>query len=170
MSTRRDVVIIGAGHNGRVAAFYLAKAGLKPLLLERRPVAGGAAVTDEFYPGFKCSTLAHSAGPLSREVVRDMELSRHGLEMIRPDVQLFAPSPDGRALLLYRDSWRSAQQIAKFSENDAAKLAEFEQALGHIGGLVRKLMSEAPPTIEKPGAADLWGLLKTARGLRSLGK
>jgi len=170
MSTRRDVVIIGAGHNALVAAFYLAKAGLKPLLLERRPVAGGAAITDEFYPGFKCSTLAHSAGPLSREVVRDMDLGRHGLEMIRPDVQLFAPSRDGRALLLYRDSWRSAQQIAKFSKSDAVKFPEFEQALGHIAGVLRRLMAEAAPAIEKPGTADLWGLLKTARGLRSLGK
>ena len=170
MPTRRDVVIIGAGHNGLVAAFYLAKAGLKPLLLERRAVAGGAAVTDEFYPGFKCSTLAHSAGPLSREVVRDMELGRHGLEMIRPDAQLFAPSLEGRALLLYRDSWRSAQQVAKFSKSDAVKFPEFEQALGHIAGVLRQLMSEAPPAIEKPGTVDLWGLLKTARGLRSLGK
>src|SRR5437764_13259893 len=116
MGNKRDIVIIGAGHNGLVAAFYLAKAGLKPLLLERRPVAGGAAVTDEFYPGFKCSTLAHSAGPLSPEVFRDMELRRHGLEMIRPDVQLLAPSPDGRALLLYRDSWRPAPQDTKVAE------------------------------------------------------
>src|SRR5437879_3207016 len=126
MSNEHDVVIIGAGHNGLVAAFYLAKAGLKPVLLERRPVDGGAAVTDELYPGYQCSTLAHSAGPLSREVVRDMGLGRHGLEMIRPDAQLFAPSPDGRALLLYRDSWRSAQQIAKFSRSDAERFSEFE--------------------------------------------
>src|SRR5947199_10575630 len=111
MSTRREVVIIGAGHNALVAAFYLAKAGLKPLLLERRPVAGGAAVTDEFYPGFKCSTLAHSAGPLSPEVVRDMELRRYGREMLRPDAQLSAPSPDGPPLLLYRGSWGSAPQL-----------------------------------------------------------
>src|SRR5437870_3680861 len=170
MHNERDIVIIGAGHNGLVTAFYLAKAGFKPLLLERRPVAGGATVTDEFYPGFQCSTLAHSAGPLSPEVVRDMELSRHDLEMIRPDVQLFAPSPDGRALLLYRDSWRSAQQIAKFSKSDAAKFSEFEQALGHIAGVLRQLMAEAAPALEKPGPVDLWGLLKTARGLRSLGK
>src|SRR5205823_8405691 len=126
---------------GLVAAFYLAKAGLKPLLLERRPVAGGAAVTDEFYPDFRCSTLAHSAGPLSPEVVRDMGLGRHGLEMIRPDVQLFAPSPDGRALLLYRDSWRSAQQVAKFSKSDAERFSEFEQAIGHIAGGLRQLTS-----------------------------
>src|SRR5689334_16744185 len=130
MPTKRDIVIIGAGHNGLVTAFYLARAGLKPLLLERRPVAGGAAITDEFFPGFKCSTLAHATGPVSPEVARDLELRRHGLEMIQTEAQLFVPSTDGRALVLYADSWRSAQQIARFSKCDAAKFPEFERALG----------------------------------------
>ncbi|HTW30299.1 MAG TPA: FAD-dependent oxidoreductase, partial [Candidatus Sulfotelmatobacter sp.] len=98
MPTSRDVVIIGGGHNGLVTAFYLAKAGFKPLVLERSAQVGGAAVTDEFHPGFRCSTLAHTAGPLLPNVVRDMQLAKHGLRLITPEVAVTALSPDGRAL------------------------------------------------------------------------
>ena len=103
MAETRDVVIIGGGHNGLVTAFYLAKAGFKPLVLERRAQTGGAAVTEEFHPGFRCSTLAHSAGPLLPEIVRDMQLEQHGLKLITPEVAVTALSPDGRALILYND-------------------------------------------------------------------
>src|SRR5262245_39441784 len=115
MGAKRDVVVLGAGHNGLVTAFYLARAGRKPLVLERRPAVGGAAVTDEFHPGFKVSTLAHTVGPLRPDVARDMALDRHGLQWIRPEVRLFAPHPDGRALFLYDDAERSAKSISTFS-------------------------------------------------------
>src|SRR5579859_6664805 len=107
MPQKRDVIIIGGGHNGLVTAFYLAQVGFKPLILERRPQLGGAALTQEIIPGFRCSTLAHSAGPLSPRIVRDMQLEKHGLKMLRPPATLFAPTPDGRALLLYDDVARS---------------------------------------------------------------
>ena len=84
-SSTRDIVIIGGGHNGLVTAFYLAKAGFKPLVLERRPQVGGAAITDEFHPGFRCSTLAHTAGPVRADIVRDMQLEKHGLRFITPE-------------------------------------------------------------------------------------
>src|ERR1700739_3183691 len=103
MSEERDVVIIGGGHNGLVTAFYLAKAGFKPLVLERRAQTGGAAITDEFHPGFRCSTLAHSAGPLRTDVLRDMELEKYGLKLITPEASVVALSPDGRALPLFND-------------------------------------------------------------------
>src|SRR5579863_1738819 len=103
MASTRDVVIIGGGHNGLVAAFYLAKAGFKPLVLERRAQPGGAAITQELHPGFRCSTLAHSAGPLRGDIVRDMQLEKHGLKLISPDVATVSLSPDGRALTLYRN-------------------------------------------------------------------
>src|SRR5262252_7215168 len=112
MPGQRDVVIIGGGHNGLVTAFYLAKAGFKPLVLERRPQVGGAAVTEEFHPGFRCSTLAHSAGALLPEVVRDMQLERHGLKLITPEVGVTALAPDRRALVLYNDAKRAAEEIA----------------------------------------------------------
>ena len=82
MAESRDVVIIGAGHNGLITAFYLAKAGFKPLILERRPQVGGCAITEEFHPGFRCSTLAHSTGPIRPEIVADMKLESHGLKYL----------------------------------------------------------------------------------------
>ena len=100
-SGARDIVIIGGGHNGLVTAFYLAKAGFKPLVLERRSQVGGAAITDEFHPGFRCSTLAHTAGPIRPDIVRDMQLEKHGLKFITPETCVTALSPDGRALSLY---------------------------------------------------------------------
>src|SRR5580700_1361441 len=95
-----DVLIIGGGHNGLITAFYLAKAGFKPLVLERREQVGGAAITNEFHPGFRCSTLAHSAGPIRPDVVRDMQLEKHGAKFITPETSVTALSPDGRALSL----------------------------------------------------------------------
>src|ERR1700740_2832918 len=109
---QRDIVIIGGGHNGLIAAFYLAKAGFKPLVLERSAQGGGAAVTDELHPGFRCSTLAHNAGPIRPEIVRDMQLERHGLRLITPEVCVTALSPDGRALTLYQDAGKSGQGTA----------------------------------------------------------
>ena len=101
MAGTRDVIMIGGGHNGLITAFYLAKAGFKPLVLERRPQIGGAAVTEEFHPGFRCSTLTHNAGSLRADVVRDMQLKQHGLELNTPEVSTASLLPDGRALVLY---------------------------------------------------------------------
>src|SRR5579864_4515244 len=139
--SKRDVVIIGGGHNGLITAFYLAKAGYKPLVLERSTQVGGAAVTDEFHPGFKCSTLAHTAGPILPSVVRDMQLEKHGLRLITPDVCVTALSPDGRALSLYQDTNESAQAIAAFSQKDAAKYPEFEQSLGKIASVIGEALA-----------------------------
>ena len=170
MAHTRDIVVIGAGHNGLVTAFYLARAGLKPLLLERLPVVGGAAITGELAPGFKCSTLAHSAGPIAPKVARDMELERHGLEMIQPDVRLFAPSPDGRGLILYREAARSREEIARFSKEDADRYVEFERVLGRVASVLGPLLSETPPAIDHLTAGDVWNLLGVGKRLRSLGK
>ncbi len=103
MAATRDVIILGAGHNGLVAAFYLAKAGFKPLVLERRPVVGGCAITEEFHPGFQCSRLAHCAGPMRSDIVGDMGLAKHGLKMYSPDIRVLSLSPNGPPLILYGD-------------------------------------------------------------------
>lgn len=170
MAAPREIVIVGGGHNALVAAFYLAKKGLKPLVLERRPSVGGCAVTEEFHPGFRCSTLAHAAGPLAPAIARDMQLARHGLQMIEPGVRLFAPGCDGRALVLYADSARAAHEIEKFSKNDAAGYLDLQRALERAAGVLAPLVSHAPPNIDKPSKEDLWKLLKVGRKIRGLGK
>jgi phytoene dehydrogenase-like protein len=166
----RDIVIIGGGHNGLVTAFYLAKAGFKPLVLERRPQVGGAAITDEFHPGFRCSTLSHTAGPIRPDIVRDMQLEKHGLSFITPEVCLTALSPDGRALSLYQDARQSSQEIAAFSQKDAAKYPEFAQSLGKMGRVIAEALATTPPDIDHPSSGDLWSILKTGRAIRNLGK
>jgi len=170
MPNTHDTIIIGAGHNGLITAFYLAKAGLKPLLLERRPAIGGAAITNEIYPGFKCSTLAHSAGPLAPQIVCEMQLERHGLQMIRPSVRVLAPSPDRRALLLYDDTAKAAAEIAKFSQKDAEKFTEFARVLGRIAKVLNHVLSQTPPSIDDPSSSDLWNMVMTGKALRGLGK
>jgi phytoene dehydrogenase-like protein len=170
MAETRDVVIIGGGHNGLVTAFYLAKAGFKPLVLERRAQTGGAAITEEFSPGFRCSTLAHSAGPLLPEVERDMQLARHGLKSVKPDIGVTTLSPDGRALMLYNDTMRAVQEVNKFSTKDGMKYAAFQQALEKIGRVIGDALKLAPPNIDDPSRADLWAMLQTGRALRKLGK
>jgi phytoene dehydrogenase-like protein len=170
MAEMRDVIIVGGGHNGLVAAFYLAKAGFKPLMLERRAQVGGAAITEEFHPGFRCSTLAHNTGPLRPDIVRDMQLESHGLKLTTPDVNTVSLLPDGRALILYSDTKRAAQEIAQWSQKDAASYADFGTALGKIGKVIGEALALTPPNIDSPSNGDLWGMLKTGRSIRNLGK
>lgn len=170
MPERRDVVIIGGGHNGLVTAFYLAKAGFKPLVLERRAQPGGAAITEEFHPGFRCSILAHVAGPIRPDIARDMQLERHGLKLITPEIGVVSLSSTGRALMLYNDARKSAQEVAKFSQRDAAKYPEFQNSLGKMGRVIGKALTLAPPNIDDPSKGDLWGMLQTGRAIRKLGK
>src|SRR5512141_2343214 len=106
-----DVTIIGAGHNGLVAACYLAKAGLKTLVLERREIVGGAAVTEEIHPGFRCSTLAHSAAPFFSRLIKDLRLDRYGLEFITPAAKVFAPASDGRSICIYEDLAQTIREL-----------------------------------------------------------
>jgi phytoene dehydrogenase-like protein len=170
MPTKRDAVIIGGGHNGLVAAFYLAKSGLKPLVLERRSVVGGAAVTEEFHPGFKCPALAHSTGPLRPEIVHDMQLERHGLEMIPSAASVTALADEGRGLALSSDITKSCSAIAAFSKRDAEKFAEFHRVLQRLAQAIGPLLIETPPSIDEPSKSDLWNLLKTGRRVRGLGE
>jgi phytoene dehydrogenase-like protein len=170
MPEPRYVIIIGGGHNGLVTAFYLARAGFKPLVLERRAQTGGAAITEEFHPGFRCSTLAHTAGPLMPEVLRDMQLERHGLRFVRPDVAVTAISPNGRTLSLYSDAQRSAEQIKSFSAKDAEKYPEFQQSLARISAVIGQALRLPPPNMDDPSKSDLWAMLNTGRALRKLGK
>src|ERR687895_345042 len=105
-------IILGSGHNALVTAYYLAKAGLKPLVLERRETIGGACVTEEFHPGFRCSTLAGSAGPILPQIVDDLQLQMYGVEFIKPDVQMCALNLNAPAITIYEDARRTSEELA----------------------------------------------------------
>jgi phytoene dehydrogenase-like protein len=170
MPIGQKVVLIGGGHNALIAAFYLAKGGFKPVVLERRSMVGGGAVTEEFYPGFKASTLAHTLGPLHADTAREMQLDRFNLQIFRPDPRVFAPEPDGRGLLFYDDAAKTAGAISHLSAKDGARYTEFAKQLEKIAGVVNQIASITPPSIDKPSPEDLWNLLTTGRGIRRLGK
>lgn len=170
MPLGQRVVLIGGGHNALITAFYLAKGGFKPLVLERREMVGGGAITEEFYPGFRASTLSHTVGPLRADIVGDMQLERFSCEILSPDPRVFAPTPEGGALLFYNDAAKTAAGIARFSEKDSTRYAEFAEALATISEVLTQLVSMTPPAIDKPSPEDFWNLFKTGRGIRRLGK
>jgi len=170
MPIGQKVVVVGGGHNGLIAAFYLAKGGFKPILLERRGMVGGGAVTEEFHPGFYASTLSHSLGPLREDIARDMHLERFRLEIFRPDPRVFAPAPDERGLLFYSDAAKTGGSLSHFSAKDGAKYAEFAEMLEQFAGVFNQVASMTPPGIDHPSPEDFLNLLRTALNVRSLGK
>src|SRR5262252_8843097 len=170
MPLGQKVVIVGGGHNGLITAFYLAKGGFKPVVLERRETVGGGAVTEEFHPGFRVSTLAHTLGPLRGDVARDLAFEKFDCPIFDPDPRVFSPSPDGRGLLFYSDAAKTAGGIARISAKDAEKYTQFAAALEEVAAVFAQLCSITPPAIDKPTPEDLWNLFKTGRGVRALGK
>ncbi len=170
MAETRDVVILGAGHNGLVTAFYLAKAGYKVTVLERRAVVGGCAITDEFHPGFRCSKLAHSAGPMRADIVADMGLEKHGLKTYSPDVRVCSLSATGKPLLLHGDVQKTQQEISQFSTKDATGYGEFQKTLARIAEVADLLTRMTPPDLEEPASGNLWEMLKVGRKIRGLGE
>jgi len=170
MPIGQKVVLIGGGHNALVAAFYLAKGGFKPVVLERREVTGGGATTEEFHPGFRASTLSHTLGPLRADVARDMRLEKYNLQVFRPNPRVFAPAPDGRGLLFYDDAGKTAGAISHLSAKDGEKYTEFAESLEQIASVFEQIASITPPGIDHPSPEDFWNLLKTGRSVRKLGK
>jgi phytoene dehydrogenase-like protein len=165
-----DVIIIGAGHNGLTCAAYLAMAGLRVKIVERRKVLGGAAVTEEFHPGFRNSVAAYTVSLLNPKVISDLELAEHGLKIVERRAQNFLPSPDGSYLLT--GEGRTAQSVAKLSAHDAEAIGEFSKELEAIADVLRLLVLRAPPNlVESFGTGAIResiGALATANILRSL--
>ena len=163
-----DVVVIGGGHNGLVCAFYLARAGLKVTVLERRGVVGGAAVTEEFHAGFRNSTASYTVSLLNPKVIADMDLPGHGLQVVERRLSNFLPLNDRDYLAV--GAGRTAQEVAKFSTRDAGRLADYERRLEAIAEVLRALVLEAPPNLEQGWAEGLRELLKGAGVARRLGR
>jgi phytoene dehydrogenase-like protein len=168
--TSYDIIVIGGGHNGLVAACYLAKAGLKTLVLERRELVGGGVITEELHPGFRCSPLAQATAPLLPLVMSDLRLQQYGLEIIQPDARVTAIDEDGRSLSIYNDAGRTAVELEKLSAPDAKSYPAFEQSFRRIGQVLAPLLSMTPPAIDKPTPGELWNLGKLGLSFRGLGK
>jgi phytoene dehydrogenase-like protein len=164
-----DAIVVGAGHNGLTAAAYLARAGLRTLVLERRAQVGGASATEEVWPGFKLQTAAYTYSLMRPVVVRELELARHGLEVIAYDPSLFLPFPDGRYLCLWSDHARTLAEIARFSRKDAEAWERVEALFSRIARFVEPLLDQPPPDLTSLHPRDLFGLLKLAARARGLG-
>jgi phytoene dehydrogenase-like protein len=170
MSTNTyDTIIIGAGHNGLVTAAYLAKAGHKVLVLERRDILGGCCITEELWPGFKVSTAAYVNSLLRPEIIRDLELKKYGFEMLPRSPSSFTPFPDGRYLTMGPDKEMTRKEIAKFSAKDAEAYPKYEDMLTRVADFLEPMLVQTPPD-PFGGLGSLWKVAKLGMGFRRLGR
>ncbi|MFN7977883.1 MAG: NAD(P)/FAD-dependent oxidoreductase [Vicinamibacterales bacterium] len=168
MSDARTIVI-GGGVNGLVTATLLARGGRTVTLLEARDSVGGAALTRELAPGFRVPAAAHDVGPLRADVLRDLDLARHGLEFTPRDAWMTALDGAGRAVTLWHDAAKAADALRAFSPKDADRWATFMTARAKLGRVVASIFPHTPPSIDSPAPKELWRLLQTARQFRGLG-
>ena len=166
---RPDAVVVGAGHNGLVTAAYLARDGFRVLVLERRDRVGGILADTELAPRVHAPTVAQTVGRLRPSVIRDLRLLSHGLELIRPDVRVFAPQPDGRAVTLWADPRRTADDLRSLSTHDATAYWEFDRRVRTIASFLAYLDAAPPPDIQSPSLGDAFAGLRLARAFRRLG-
>src|SRR5215472_1322455 len=167
MPTRYDVIIIGGGHNGLVTAAYLARAGKKVLVLERREMVGGCAVTEEIWPGYRVSTAAYLASLMQERIVRELELERHGYHVDAKDPAFFSAFPDGRHFFMWQDRAKTLAEIAKFSRHDAEVYPEYEDQIERLSQVVEQLLLTTPPHFP-PAAMDLVDYLRLVGKMRGL--
>src|SRR5437773_2218001 len=171
-----DIIIVGAGHNGLVAATYLARAGMRVLVLERRELVGGACVTEALWPGFKVSTASYVNSLFRPEIIRDLELGRHGFELLPRSPSSFTPFPDGRFLLMGPDKDLTQRQVAQFSARDAEALPRYEAMLERVADFIEPTLLRTPPNPWSLAPRDLlqlaglgWRFLRLGRdGPRAL--
>ena len=140
-----DVIVIGGGHNGLVAASYLQRSGLRTLVLEKRNQVGGACVTEEVFPGYRVSTTSYVCSLLRPKIIQDLELERYGLELLERDPSSFTPFPDNRYLMFWNDQKKSCEEIAKFSKKDAKIFPHYEEMLKQLASFVEPILLMTPP-------------------------
>lgn len=169
MAAKFDAIIIGGGHNGLVTACYLAKAGWKVLVLERRYLVGGACVTEETFPGFKVSTAAYVNSLFRPEIIRDLRLADYGFAVCERNPSSFSPFEDGRYLLLGADQKMNVREIAKFSAKDAEAYPKYEAMLERVAAVVEPTLIQVPPNLLRPGIKGAWRLFQLGRSLQKLG-
>lgn len=169
MTTTPDVLIIGAGHNGLVCAAYLAAAGLKVRVVERRNIVGGAAVTEEFHPGFRNSTASYTVSLLNPKIIEDLDLYNHRLRIVERDISNFWPlgASRGEYLKLTFDPERNREEFARLSQHDADALPAYYEAIDTAADVLRETVLDIPPNIGG-GLPDLWRAIKTGYRLRGL--
>jgi phytoene dehydrogenase-like protein len=165
-----DVVIVGGGHNGLVAAAYLARAGQRVVALEARDRVGGACVTEETWPGYRVSTAAYVCSLFRPAIVRDLELAGHGFQLLPRNPSSFTPLPDGRSLLLGPDPAANRREVAKLSARDAERLPAYEAMLERVARWFEPLLDETPPDPWSLRPRDLWRLGRMGWGLLRLGE
>jgi phytoene dehydrogenase-like protein len=163
-----DAIIIGGGHNGLVTAAYLARAGRSVLVLERRELVGGCAVTEEVWPGYRVSTAAYLTSLMQERIVRELELERYGYQVDAKDPAFFSAFPDGRHLFMWQDRARTLAEIARFSRHDAEVYPRYEDQLERISQVVEGLLLTPPPQFPPQGFGDAVDYLKLAGRLRGL--
>jgi phytoene dehydrogenase-like protein len=169
MPVSYDLIVIGGGHNGLVTAAYVARKGLKVLVLERREVLGGACTTEEVWPGYKVSTAAYVNSLLRPEIIRDLELKRHGFEMLPRNPSSFTPFPDGRSLLLGPDKALTHREVTKFSAKDADALPRYEAMLERVADFLEPTLTMTPPNPWSFKPANLVQLARLGIGFLKLG-
>ncbi|HZU28028.1 MAG TPA: NAD(P)/FAD-dependent oxidoreductase [Bryobacteraceae bacterium] len=163
-----DVIIIGGGHNGLVCAAYLARGGKKILVLERRELLGGCAVTEEVWPGYRISTAAYLTSLLQERIIRELDLPRYGYVVDAKDPSFFSAFPDDRYLFFWQDATRTLEEIAKFSRRDAERFTEYENYLERLSAAVESLLLTTPPEFPPHGVGDFLDYLKLAARHRKL--
>src|SRR5436309_3740207 len=165
-----DAVVVGAGHNGLVCAAYLARAGWRVLVCDRRPTIGGQVGTAEIAPGFRAPALAHTVGRLRPSVVRELRLRDHGLSLVAPDIRAFVPGDDGRAIRLWSDADRTAEELRERSVHDAERYVAFDRLTRVLGRFMGELAMTVPPDIAAPSLGDALAGLRLGRSFRGLGR
>lgn len=168
MSKQYDSIIIGGGHNGLICAAYLAKAGRKVLVLEKRHVLGGAAVSEELYPGFTFSVASYVVSLFRPHIIRELNLAKHGYEIIPMDCS-FLPLPNGDSLARWADPQRSRREIARFSQKDAETYPEFGRVMTHMGKLAKAVIDHPAPDITSINPKELANIFRLGKTFKGLG-